>query len=139
MPPRKKPKQAEPPPVAPKPVSDRGEEWQALSLTGKRAQRGKVLVYEVRWKKPPRPNPDVSYEPTFEPASCLIGWEKEMKEVDETCDKRAEEEPRQFHRPARAANDAKEAAAKEKAEKLHRQRKRLQLGSSGCSGGMARR
>ena len=55
-------------------------EWQAVKLTGKRAQRGRLpsgdplFVYEVLWD---------STEKTYEPASCLIaslagewGWDE---------------------------------------------------------------
>ena len=34
-------------------------------------------VYEVVWKG--------NHKNTFEPASCLVGWEAEMKNVDEKC------------------------------------------------------
>ena len=62
---------------APKPVHERGKEWEAEKLTGKRAQRGATYTYEVKWKG--------KWANTFEPPSMLIGsgWEAEMKKIDE--------------------------------------------------------
>ena len=65
-----------------RPVTQRGQEWQAVKLTGKRAQRGNLRggapcwTYEVVWAGNKWPN-------TWDPASCLIGWEKEIKKTDE--------------------------------------------------------
>ena len=103
-----------------KPVHERGREWQAEKLTGKRAQRGSLsdgqprYVYEVLWR---------SKEKTFEPADCLVGWEADMKKVDEECVKLASM-PR--INPAAEALKAREAAAKQKAEELAAKRARLQ-------------
>ena len=65
-------------------VNKRGQEWEAEKLTGHRAQRGNLpggsarWVYEVKWK-------GVKWKNTYEPAACLIGWERQMNEIDEQC------------------------------------------------------
>ena len=64
-----------------RPVNARGQEYQAEKLTGNRAQRGNLpggapcWTYEVIWKG--------NFHNTYEPAACLVGWEAEMKKVDE--------------------------------------------------------
>ena len=72
------------------PVNERGKEHQALRLTGKRAQKGTKYTYEVVWA--PGSN-GKDFPKSWEPASCLIGWEKEMNKVDAQIDKRAKEAP----------------------------------------------
>ena len=61
------------------------QEYEAESLTGKRAQRGQVYTYEVKWK----PKGGKQFANSFEPPTCLIGWEKEMKKVDKDIEDRA--------------------------------------------------
>ena len=64
---------------APKPVDQRGKEWQAERLTGARAQRGidaagrPRYVYEVKWAGVD-PKTKEPFKNTYEPAACLIGW-----------------------------------------------------------------
>ena len=124
------PKRAAPPkPKAPdtRPVNQRGQEWQAEKLTGARAQNSKLpggrprWTYEVKWKGN---DPDTRrpWPTTFEPAECLIGWGKEMKEVDEACELRAVQAP---INPFVEAQRVREAAAKQKAEELAKKRARL--------------
>ena len=103
-----------------RPVNARGQEYEAERLTGNRAQKGKLpggepcLTYEVVWKG--------NHRNTYEPAACLVGWEAEMKKVDEKYDIAA-----LFPRinPAAEANKAREMAAKKKAEELKSKRERL--------------
>ena len=82
MPPRKRNSRPAP---APAPtvttnVGERGRDYEAEKLTGNRAQRGVLgtgqpkYVYEVQWKG--------AYANTWEPASCLVGWESEMASID---------------------------------------------------------
>ena len=72
-----------------RPVGARGAEYQAEKLTGARAQRGNLpggaprWVYEVKWK-------GIHVKNTYEPADCLVGWEKEMKHVDEQLEARSQ-------------------------------------------------
>ena len=100
-----------PAPAAPKPVNQRGKEYAAERLTGKRAQSGKLTgggpryTYEVVWKVVG----GEKWANTWEPASCLIGWEAEMKAVDDKILQNAQQAPLML---AKQANDAKEAAAK---------------------------
>ena len=42
-------------------------------------------VYEVKW----RPSDGKSWPNSYEPASCLVGWEAEMAAIDEECAKQA--------------------------------------------------
>ena len=62
-----------------RPINARGQEYKAEKLTGNRAQRGNLKggapcwVYEVKWSG--------NFSNSYEPASCLVGWEKEMKHV----------------------------------------------------------
>ena len=69
-----------------RPIHQRGQTWQAVKLTGNRAQRGNLpggaprFVYEVLWQGGAK---------THEPADCLVSWGKEMKAVDEACGVRA--------------------------------------------------
>ena len=95
------PKRPTPPkPKAPdnRPVNQRGQEWQAEKLTGARAQKGNLLgggprwTYEVKWKGSD-PVTKKPYPTTYEPAANLIGWGKEMKEVDKACELRALQAP----------------------------------------------
>ena len=113
-----------PPAKKKKPEYEKGKEWPVERLTGKRCQSGKLASgmarweYEVEWKScegKTHPN-------TFEPAEHLVGFEVEMKKVDTEMTARAAEI---FHRPLKAANDAKEAASKKKADELETRRKHL--------------
>ena len=124
------PKRPTPPkPKAPdnRPVNQRGQEWQAEKLTGARAQKGNLLgggprwTYEVKWKGSD-PVTKKPYPTTYEPAANLIGWGKEMKEVDKACELRALQAP---INPFVEAQRAREAAAKQKAEELAKKRARL--------------
>jgi hypothetical protein len=105
-------------------IKDRGKEWDAERLTGKRAQSGKLpgggprFTYEVMWKV----TGGNKWANTFEPADCLIGWEAEMKKVDEDITRRATQT---FLKPVKEATAAKEAASKRKAEELTARRDRL--------------
>jgi len=72
-------------------------------------------TYEVKWKG--------AYKNTYEPASCLIGWEKEMRAVDEAC-KRRTLLPKV--NPFVEAQRAREAKAKQKTEELQKRKARLQ-------------
>ena len=103
-----------------RPINRRGQEWEAETLTGNRAQRGNLpnghprWVYEVQWKG--------NHPNTFEPAANLINWEQEMREVDDA-----------YHRssllprinPAVEAQRTREAVAKAKAEELLLRKQRL--------------
>ena len=113
-----------PAPAAPKPVNQRGKEWAAERLTGKRAQSGKLpgggprYTYEVVWKV----TGGKKWANTWEPADCLIGWEAEMSEVDKKIVENAQQAPLRL---AAQANAVREAAAKKKAAELADRRKRL--------------
>ena len=50
-------------------------QWRALRLTGKRKHDGTAFLYEVKWQG--------RWRNTFEPPSCLEGWEDEMADVDQ--------------------------------------------------------
>lgn len=110
----------QPAPVA-RPVDQRGKEWQAEKLTGARAQRGTLpngqprWTYEVQWVGAQNKN-------TFEPAECLIGWEAQMRLVDERSLQLA---ALPAIRVAAAAKQKAEAEAKQRAERLQDQRQRL--------------
>ena len=103
-----------------RPVTQRGKEWQAVKLTGSRAQRGNLRggapcwTYEVVWHG--------KHKNTWEPASCLIGWEKEIQKIDEQCGL-AKLLP--IIRPNVEAQKAREAAAEIKAAQLEKRRARL--------------
>ena len=74
------------------------------------------FVYEVKW---------VGYaarENTWEPADNLIGWEAEMRAIDEKYEIR---DAQSFVSVAGAAQAAREAAAKQKAAELTERRDRL--------------
>ena len=71
-------------------------------------------TYEVEWQG--------NYKNSFEPAACLVGWEKEMKEVDE---KVAQRLLLPKVKPAAEALKAREAAAKKKAEDTQKRVVRL--------------
>jgi hypothetical protein len=71
-------------------------------------------VYEVKWKG--------NWANTYEPASCLVGWEKEMKSVDEKYSIAA---LMPQVNPVVEALKAREEAAKRKAEDLKKRRDRL--------------
>ena len=109
---RKQP--AQPKAADTRPVNQRGEEWQAEKLTGARAQKGNKpggaprWAYEVKWKGND-PKTKKAWPTTFEPPECLVGWGKEMKEVDEACERRALQAP---INPFVEAQKAREAAAK---------------------------
>ena len=91
-----------------------GKEWQAEKRTGARAQKGNKpggaprWTYEVKWKGND-PKTKKAWPTTFEPPECLVGWGKEMKEVDEACERRALQAP---INPFVEAQKAREAAAK---------------------------
>ena len=101
-------------------INQRGQTWQAVKLTGNRAQRGNLpggaprFVYEVLWQGGAK---------TYEPADCLVSWGKEMKAVDEACGVRA---LMPQINPAAEARRARELAAKKKAEELEKRRADLQ-------------
>ena len=103
-----------------RPIHQRGQTWQAVKLTGNRAQRGNLpggaprFVYEVLWQGGAK---------TYEPADCLVSWGKEMKAVDEACGVRA---LMPQINPAAEARRARELAAKKKAEELEKRRADLQ-------------
>ena len=59
---------------------------------------------------------------TFEPADCLVGWEAEMKKIDEEYDRRA---PLPKLNPVAEKLKAQEAAAKKKAAELLDRKERL--------------
>ena len=75
MAPKRKARALAPAPPETRAVNARGQEFQAEKLTGSRAQRGNLpggaprWTYEVKWKG------DKWKNTTFEPASCLVGWE----------------------------------------------------------------
>ena len=117
--PKPKPKAPQPQPPAPKPVHQRGQEWEAEKLTGKRDQKGKTFRYEVQWKQPSK---GPKWANSFEPASCLVNWEADMKKVDAALEKRANE-PTVNQAQLRAA--ARELEAKKKATELLAHRDRL--------------
>ena len=102
-------------------INARGEEYKAEQLTGNRAQKGNLRggapcwVYEVKWSG--------GFKNTYEPASCLVGWEKEMTKVGEKCAIRG---LLPTVSPAAEAAKAREAAAKLKAEAMQKRRARLQ-------------
>lgn len=103
----------------------RRTEYQAESLTGKRAQSGRLpgggprYTYEVKWKDA---SDGKKYANTFEPAANLVEWAAEMKKVDDLVAAALEDE---FLKPVRAANAAKEVAAKKRAEELAARREKL--------------
>ena len=105
-------------------VNTRGEEWQAERLTGKRAQAGRQpsglprFSYEVRWKD----TGDDVWPNTFEKADNLVGWEKEMKEVDDRILAHADVAPVNL---VQRANAARELAAEKRAKQLADHRDRL--------------
>ena len=108
----------------PAPAAAARTEFQAEKLTGKRAQKGGrggsvVFTYEVQWKNGPGGK---KYANTFEPADCLIGWEAEMKKVDEQIVARSKQA---FLKPLQVQRAAREHEAHKKAEELTAQRDRL--------------
>jgi len=116
MPKRKATGAAGKPAADTRPIHQRGQTWQAVKLTGIRAQRGNLpggaphFVYEVLWQGGAK---------TYEPADCLVSWGKEMKAVDEACGVRA---LMPQINPAAEARRARELAAKKKAEELETRR-----------------
>ena len=100
-------------------IFNRGEQYQAEMLTGNRAQKGNLpggaprWAYEVKW---------VGGAKTYEPATCLVGWEAEMKKVD---DKYSIAALLPKVSPAAEALKAREAAAALKAQELEARRSRL--------------
>ena len=111
-----------------RPVNQRGQEHQAEKLTGNRAQKGNLAggaprwTYEVKWAGND-PKTKKPWKTTWEPASCLIGWEKEMKEVDKLAVQKA---LLPTINPFTEALKARERAAKQKAEEHQKKRERLQ-------------
>ena len=110
------------------PATNTNGEWQAEKLTGVRATRGSLpnnggprWVYEVKWAgiNPATKKP---WPTSFESAANLVGWDKEMKEIDELL--RSKEQAPALN-PARAARLAREEAAKAKAEELKKKKERL--------------
>jgi len=79
--PKRKPAHA-PAPVETRAVGARGQEYTAEKLTGNRAQKGNLpggapcWIYEVKWE-------GTRWKNTYEPAACLVGWEAQMKKIDE--------------------------------------------------------
>ena len=71
------------------------------------------------WKDGPNGK---KYPNSFEPADCLVEWAAEMKEVDQQIQAAADQD---FLKPVKAANAAREQAAKEKAAKLMARREQL--------------
>lgn len=125
------PKRAKPPaPKAPdtRPVHQRGQEHQAEKLTGNRAQKGNLpggaprWTYEVKWCGVD-PASKMPWKNTWEPAACLVGWEKEMKEVDAAVARRA---LLPVINPFVEAQKQREVKAKAKAEELQKRRARLE-------------
>ena len=126
MPPASK-RKATAPPAAPstkRPEYEKGKEWPVERLTGKRCQKGKLpngmakWIYEVEWK----PTAGKTHPNTFEPPENLVGNEDRMREVDKAIQEAASQ---MFHKPVKAAIDAKEAAAKKKADALEQRRESL--------------
>ena len=110
---------------APAPAAERRKEWEALRLTGKRAQSGKLpgggprYTYEVVWKDGPN---GTKYNNTFEPADCLVEFVADMRAVDDKLEAASQQA---YHKPVQAANAAKEKAAQEKAAKLTALREKM--------------
>ena len=104
-------------------VGARGQEWQAEKLTGNRAQKSILAngkprwTYEVKWQGASAKN---TY--CYEPHACLLGWEAEIKKVDDACDARA---LLPQINPAAEAMKAREVLAQKKADNLERVRERL--------------
>ena len=78
-----------------------------------------VFTYEVQWKNGPGGK---KYANSFEPPECLVGWEAEMKKVDEQIVARAQQS---FLKPLHVQRAAREAEARKKAAELELQRDRL--------------
>ena len=103
-----------------RPVNQRGLCFEAEKLTGNRAQSGNLpggaprYTYEIKWKG--------NHKSTYEPAACLIGWEAEMKKVDEDC---AARNLLPQVKPVAEAQKAREMLAKKKAEELAKRKERL--------------
>ena len=107
----------QPPPRAPKPVNDRGREWAVERLTGRRAQKATTYSYEVQWK-----GAQWKGHNSFEPAGCLVGFEAEMKKVDDAIEARANE-PHINQAQVRAAQ--RELASQKKTADLQAHKQRL--------------
>ena len=127
MAPKKRPKTAAAPAAAAAAAAaaERRTEYKAEKLTGKRAQkRGRegtiVYTYEVQWKDGPPAGK--KWSNTFEPAECLIGWEAEMKKVDEQIAARSAQS---FLKPLQVARAVQEQQAKQKAVALEKRRDEL--------------
>ena len=127
MAPKKKsrPAAAQAPAPAAAPAAAARKEYEAEKLTGKRAQKkgregAVVYTYEVQWKDGPPAGK--KWANTFEPAENLIGWEAEMKKVDEQCVARSRQA---FLKPLQVQRAVREQASKKKAEELSAQRDRL--------------
>ena len=99
------------------------KEWQAEKLTGNRMIKGRNAggepnyVYEVKWAGYP------ASANTWEPASNLVGWESDMKNIDEKFTFRSTQSSISVKGAALAA---REAAAKQKQIELKDRRDRLQ-------------
>ena len=125
MPPSKKAKKTAPvrsPTPAPVPPPPKQRQHMAEKLAGARAQRGTLesgaprFVYEVKWK-------DFSAKHnSFEPPECLVGWESEMRVVDDKYSLMLQQGSINVKAAALAAP---EAAAKAKALELQDRRDRL--------------
>jgi hypothetical protein len=124
MAPKKRARTTAAPAPAAAPAAAARQEYQAEKLTGKRAQKGGrggavVFTYEVQWKNGPGGK---KYANSFEPPECLVGWEAEMKKVDEQIVARAQQS---FLKPLHVQRAAREAEARKKAAELELQRDRL--------------
>jgi hypothetical protein len=113
---------------AEKPVDQRGKEYNAERLTGNRIQKGidgagrPRYLYEVKWAGCD-PKTQQPWKNTFEPPTCLIGWEEQMKRVDEAIQAKINEP--QLN-PAKKAQEEREAKARAKAQELEKKKERLQ-------------
>jgi hypothetical protein len=129
MPPGSKKKAAPAAPAAKRSASDARMEFAAERLTGKRAQNKQGFTYEVKWKNGPGGK---VYPNSFEPPTCLVGWEAEMKKADAAILLQRKDT---FLKPVKEKRAREEEAARQKAvelgqrrEALMRKQRRLQRG-----------
>ena len=122
MAPKKRQRKTAAPAPAVAPAVAARTEWEAEKLTGKRAQKGGKSVtftYEVQWKHGPGGK---KYANSFEPAECLVGWEAEMKKIDEQVAARSQQT---YLKPIQVSRAVREQKAREKADELRLKRDRL--------------